>query len=330
MDDLVEFDINDSLKHYSIDPSSIATPAAPQELVDCEHDPDSLTAALINSELNPVVDAVAENPDAITRSSYFDTLQFLLKCVPIVSPRSLSCDSVPDRVLFLRSRNSSQIPLATLSKILDLLVSAVSAQADIIHSDLEVEEQETLQHHKQILELYGFLLQWTISAVETRALEKTAAEPAKARGKGAKAKTGANKDGNWDSSAQLETALDKMSKVLKLKLARIFVTTSERDTFIGLFTKPVYYILENEARVKNTAIRMHCFRVLCISVKHHGHAFGRLARIAVGTTANLNLQAPKRPLTRIFHTMNIWRSLWPSFCKFLPSNTITPNLPRRS
>jgi condensin complex subunit 1 len=85
MDDLVEFDINDSLKHYSIDPSSIATPAAPQELVDCEHDPESLTAALINSELNPVVDAVTESPDAITRSSYFDTLQFLLKCVPMVS-----------------------------------------------------------------------------------------------------------------------------------------------------------------------------------------------------------------------------------------------------
>lgn len=137
-----------------------------------------------------------------------------------------------------------------------------------------MDEQETLQQHKQILEIYGFLLQWTISGVETRALEKTASEPTKARSKGPKAKTGPNREGSWDSSAQLETALDKMSKVLKLKLARIFVTTSERDTFIGLFTKPVYYILENEARVKNTAIRMHCFRVLCISVKHHGHAFG--------------------------------------------------------
>jgi condensin complex subunit 1 len=199
-----------------------------------------------------------------------------------VRPRGLpllrSYDSAPDQISFSASRKSSQIPSATLSKILDLLVSAVSAQADLIHSDLEVDEQETLQHHKQILELYGFLLQWTISAVETRALEKTASEPAKARGKGVKAKAGANKEGSWDSSAQLETALDKMSKVLRLKLARIFVTTSERDTFIGLFTKPVYYILENEARVKNTAIRMHCFRVLCISVKHHGHAFGRSRR----------------------------------------------------
>jgi condensin complex subunit 1 len=125
--------------------------------------------------------------------------------------------------------------------------------------------------------MYGFLLRWTISAIETRALEKSASAPAaRGRGKGAKAKAGASKDGTWDASAQLETALDRMSKVLKLKLGRIFVTTSERDTFIGLFTKPVYHILENESRVKSNAIRNNCFRVLCIAVKHHGHAYSRL------------------------------------------------------
>ncbi|KAF2478136.1 uncharacterized protein BDR25DRAFT_250737 [Lindgomyces ingoldianus] len=274
MDARINFDINESLKHYSIDPASIATPEAPSELVECEHDPESLTPALINSELNPVVDAVAESPDAITRSSYFDTLQFLLKCVPVISLHERSPTADPDCELFLRSRTSSQIPPTTLSKILDLLVSALSTQADIVHSDLEADEQETIQHHKQLLEIYGFLLQWTLSAVETRAMEKSASAPARGRGKGAKAKSGANKDGNWDASRQLETALDIMSKVLKLKLARIFVTTSERDTFISLFTKPVYHVLENEARVKNTAIRMHCFRVLCIAIKHHGHAFG--------------------------------------------------------
>jgi len=143
-----------------------------------------------------------------------------------------------------------------------------------VNQDLEEAEQDVLQHHKQLLEMYGFLLRWTISAVETRALEKSASAPAaRGRGKGAKAKS--TQDGSWDSSKQIEAALDRMSKVLKLKLGRIFVTTSERDTFIGLFTKPVYYILENEARVKNTAIRMHCFRILCVAVKHHGHAYSK-------------------------------------------------------
>ena len=65
-----------------------------------------------------------------------------------------------------------------------------------------------------------------------------------------------------------------MCKVLKVKLGKVFMTTSERDTFVGLFTRSVYLILENEQRIKNTALRMHAFKVLCIAVKHHGHAFG--------------------------------------------------------
>lgn len=276
MDDArVDFDINEWLKNYSIDPASIATPEAPSELTDCENDPESLTPAVINSCLNPVVDAIAANPEAITRSACFDTLQFLLKCVPIKARAVYR--TVPNYALFRLSRSSSQIPVATLAKILDLIVSSLSAQADVIHADLESDdqyEQDTIQHYKQLLEMYAFLLRWTILAVETRALEKPAAVPARGRGKGAKAKAGAVGDSNWDPSSQLQKALETMSKVLKLKLVRIFVTTSERDTFIDLFARPVYHILENEARVKVTAIRMHCFRVLCIAIKHHGHGFG--------------------------------------------------------
>jgi len=269
----VDFDINEAIKLFDSDPSSIPTPEAPQALQDCEDDPESLsTPGLINSELNPVVDAVAESPDAITRSSVFDTLQFLLKSSP-------------------------QIPPAILSKILDLLVSALSTQADIIHADLEAEEQDTIPYHKTILEMYAFLLRWTISAVETKALEKSASAPAaRGRGKVTKAKSGVAKDGTWDASAQLETALDRMSKVLRLKLGRIFVTTSELDTFIGLMTKPVYHILENEARVKNKAIRDHCFRVLCFAVKRHGHAYTAQTSINQSLTYFEHLSEPMAEL----------------------------------
>ena len=79
---------------------------------------------------------------------------------------------------------------------------------------------------------------------------------------------------NLDTTTQLQQALEVMCKVLKLKLLRMFITSSERDTFINLFTRPVYLVLENEQRVKATSIRMHIFKVLCMAVKHHGHAFG--------------------------------------------------------
>ncbi|KAF1848262.1 uncharacterized protein K460DRAFT_275461 [Cucurbitaria berberidis CBS 394.84] len=294
MDAPVDFDLNEAIKLFDSDPSTIPTPEAPQALQDCEDDPELLSSpGLVNGELNPVVDAVAESPDAITRSSVFDTLQFLLKCVPTYPEHYKLWKTDPNCSLFALSRLSSQIPPAALSKILDLIVSALSTQADIIHADLEAEDQDAIPHHKNILEMYAFLLRWTISAVETRALEKSASAPAaRGRGKGTKTKSGVGKDGSWDASAQLETALNQMSKVLKLKLGRIFVTTSERDTFIGLFTKPVYHILENEARVKNSAIRNHCFRVLCIAIKHHGQAYTAQTSINQSLTYFEHLSEP--------------------------------------
>ncbi|KAF2835053.1 hypothetical protein M501DRAFT_999605 [Patellaria atrata CBS 101060] len=276
MDSRIEFDINESLKYYLNDPASITTPEAPSNLIDCENDPESLTAAVVNGALNPVVDAIAESPDAVTRSSNFDTLQFLLKCAMLIPP-------------------------SALSKILDLIVSGLSAEADAANADLEADEQDTIAHHKQLLEVFGFLLQWVIAAVETRAAEKSATAPAgRGRGgKGAKAKGSKDKDTNWNSSAQLQTALDVMSKVLKLKLAKVFVTTSERDTFISLFTRPSYLVLESETRVKSTAIRMHVFKVLCIAIKHHGHAFGAQTSIVQNLTYFEHLSEPMAEFLQI-------------------------------
>lgn len=176
--------------------------------------------------------------------------------------------------LFQLSRYTPYLPTHALSKVFDLITSGLSTEADIIHTDLESDEQDLLSHHKHLLEIYGFLLQWTISTVETKAAEKSSTAPA-ARGRKPKGKkAAADKDANWDSAAQLQIALDTMCKVLRLKLGKIFLTTSERDTFIGLITRPVYLILESEQRIKNTTIRMHAFKVLCIAVKHHGHGYG--------------------------------------------------------
>jgi len=325
------------------DPATIPTPEADAALVDCENDPEALADnAIINGVLNPIVDAVAGNPDAITRSSIFDSLQFLLKCAPISSasllpssphPRGTQTDldldqdqdqdmatdtdspllrlaadtptpaqrsrpmgsaaaaaathprpprpprrrmRDPDSELFTHSRYTSFLSAHALSKVFDLITSGLATEADIIHTDLESDEQDLIAHHKQLLEMYGFLLQWTIAAVETKAAEKSSATvPTRGgRGKPKSKKDAAGKDGTWDSSTQLETALNTMCKVLRLKLGKIFLTTSERDTFMSLLTRPVYMILESEQRVKSTSIRMHAFKVLCIAVKHHGHGYG--------------------------------------------------------
>ena len=277
MDDRLDFDINGALKYYLSDPATIPTPEADGALLDCEHDPESLTSGLVKGVLNPIVDAIAENPDALTKSSTFDSLQFLLKCAPIFLPSQRYFIKDPDSELFKLSRSASLLPSHSLSTLFDLVVSGLSAEADTVHDEVDPEEQDASKQQKEILEAYAFLLQWTISVVEVKAAEKPSGAPVKGRGagKGPKSK-GPAKDGAWDSLIQLQTALDIMCKVLKTKLSKIFVTTSERDTFVGLLTRPVYLILESEQRIKNTALRMHAFKVLCVAIKHHGHAFGIL------------------------------------------------------
>lgn len=183
--------------------------------------------------------------------------------------------------LWTLNRYSTFVPTRSLSKLLDLVVSGLSVEADTIHGDLESDEQDALQHHKQLLEMYGFLLQWALSAVEIKAAEKPAEAAPARRGAGkSKSKASARGDGHWDWTPQIQMSMETMCKVMKLKLGRIFMTTSDRDTFINLFTRSVYLMLESEQRVKSMAIRMHAFKVLCIAVKHHGHAFGKLLDVA--------------------------------------------------
>ncbi|KAJ3560920.1 hypothetical protein NPX13_g9138 [Xylaria arbuscula] len=299
----INFDINDALKHYMSDPASIATPEADGALLDCESDPESLSnIALINPVLNPIIDAVADNPDAITRSAYFDSLQFLLKCAP-TSLHPLTQESQESRspatgtaAAAATSSTPNSYRHHALSKIFDLVMSGLAAEADAIAQDLEnPDEQEVLAHHKSLLEIYGFLIQWTMACVETKAAEKSSSAPvARARGKGAKSKAASSRQGDdhWDSAAQLQSALDVMSKVMKLKLGKLFLTTSERDTFVGLLTRPVYMVLESEQRVKNTAIRMHAFKVLCIAVKHHGHGYAAQISIVQNLTYFEHLSEP--------------------------------------
>ncbi len=291
MDDQIEFDINESLKLYLSDATTVPTPEAASELLDCENDPKSLTPALVDSVFEPVIDVVTESPEGISRSSVFDTLQFLLKCAPSPITSAPGCSHGSCANLFDACRQSSVLSAQSLSKILNLVVSGLSAAADVANHDIENDEQETLPQHKRLLEMYGFLLQWSISTVETKAQEKSTTAPARRGGKGAKSKPAA-KDDKWDSSSQIQSAMDVMCRVMKLKLNRIFQTTSDRDTFVNLFTRSIYLIMESEARVKLTAVRMFCFKVLCVAVKHHGHALGAQTSIVQNLTYFEHMSEP--------------------------------------
>lgn len=73
----MEFDINESLKLYLNDPKSIQTPEASPKILDADND--GLEASTISDVLDPIKEAIHDNPDALASDAVFDTLQCLLK-----------------------------------------------------------------------------------------------------------------------------------------------------------------------------------------------------------------------------------------------------------
>jgi condensin complex subunit 1 len=122
-----------------------------------------------------------------------------------------------------------------MTKLMDVIVSGLSNQADALASELDSLDTEGLDSFRKPLEMYSFLLFWIISSAETIGSQKSTATKEPARGRQSKAKlAAAAKDQavNWDHIPQLQTAFDVMCKILKLKLAKIWTLTSEKDTFV--------------------------------------------------------------------------------------------------
>ncbi|EEP82109.1 conserved hypothetical protein [Uncinocarpus reesii 1704] len=325
MEDRIDFDINESLKYYLSDPISVPTPDADPELQECASDPELLTAPLIDGVLNPIVDAVAESPDGLARSEFFDSLQFLLKCAPTFRNPQECPQPKRDSKSYEQSRFTAVLPTQILSKVLDLIVSGLAVEADIVHNDLESDESDVISHHKQLLELYAFLLQWALSAVEAKMAEKPAASAPARRGPGKARSKSAAQEKTWDSVTQLQIAMEVMCKVLKLKLGKIFMTTSDRDTFVSLFTRSIYLILESEQRVKTMSIRMHAFKVLCIAVKHHGHAFGAQTSIVQSLTYFEHLSEPMAEFLHILAEQYDYPQLSDEILRELGNKEFNPN-----
>ena len=76
-------------------------------------------------------------------------------------------------------RYFATIPTQAIGKVLDLIASGFSVEADIANQDIEGEEKSTLKDHRELLEMYGFLLGWAVTASESRAADKATATPAR-------------------------------------------------------------------------------------------------------------------------------------------------------
>jgi condensin complex subunit 1 len=119
---------------------------------------------------------------------------------------------------------------------MDVIVSGLNAQAEALASELESSDAEGLDSFRKPLEMYSFFLLWIITSAETMATQKSGSGSKEGgRGRQSKAKQAAaskEQATHWDYTPQLQTAFDVMCKILKLKLAKIWTLTSEKDTFV--------------------------------------------------------------------------------------------------
>jgi len=123
-----------------------------------------------------------------------------------------------------------------MTKLMDVIVSGLNSQTEALASELESPEAEGVDSFRKPMEMYSFLLFWVITSSETIGSQKAtsgAKEPS--RGKQSKSKhanSTKNQATHWDSTPQLQAAFDVMCKILKLKLAKIWNLTSEKDSFV--------------------------------------------------------------------------------------------------
>ena len=126
-----------------------------------------------------------------------------------------------------------------MTKLMDVIVSGLNNQAEALASELESSDAEGLDSFRKPLEIYSFLLLWVITNAESIGSQKsTSTSKETTRGRQSKAKQAAaskEQAAHWDYTPQLQTAFDVMCKILKLKLAKVWTLTSEKDTFVRLF-----------------------------------------------------------------------------------------------
>ncbi|KAG8907136.1 Condensin complex subunit [Tulasnella sp. 403] len=246
-----QFNLQEELQHIN-DPSTY--------IITIELDPSDEDN--VASALEQAIESIAVSPETILENEILDVYRSTLK-----------------HSQFLRG--------SLISKLLDSVTSGKSSMAtclqaeiDATQRDIDADDQESFAAHRQTLEVYAFLIHWFILAadkVATKSGEEVPA-PKPKRGKGTKApKKGASANQNHEAFSWSDSILPTLAlinKLLRIKSHRLWMATTDRDIFTNCVTRPAYHVMENEALMKVEGLRMEVYKVICLAVKHHGHAFG--------------------------------------------------------
>ncbi|CAI4634291.1 BCN_G0038330.mRNA.1.CDS.1 [Saccharomyces cerevisiae] len=233
-------------------------------------------------ELNVIIDQLAVSPEQIDASP--DSLEALIDL----------CHDFPHLTPKLQTQLSYLIS-SSLSNLSKDIKANLSSNVNF------TEIGGLIPQWKRHLEEYGYLIQVLLTFLQDE-LHKVSSQSTNLN---RSAKNSKNDSANVElfkrGCNQMENLLESITKLLEINLSKIFQTTPEKDLFIGLFTRPLFVLLEIEPVTKVSSLKMFIQRILAMCVKNHGQSSSIQSSLMTNLTYFLHLSVFNAELLKLLN-----------------------------
>ncbi|CAD6635986.1 CEI_1a_G0036880.mRNA.1.CDS.1 [Saccharomyces cerevisiae] len=233
-------------------------------------------------ELNVIIDQLAVSPEQIDASP--DSLEALI-------------DLCHD-FLHLTPKLQTQLSYLISSSLSNL---SKDIKANLSSNVNFTEIGGLIPQWKRHLEEYGYLIQVLLTFLQDE-LHKVSSQSTNLN---RSAKNSKNDSANVElfkrDCNQMENLLESITKLLEINLSKIFQTTPEKDLFIGLFTRPLFVLLEIEPVTKVSSLKMFIQRILAMCVKNHGQSSSIQSSLMTNLTYFLHLSVFNAELLKLLN-----------------------------
>ncbi|AJV60230.1 ADE_G0037070.mRNA.1.CDS.1 [Saccharomyces cerevisiae] len=233
-------------------------------------------------ELNVIIDQLAVSPEQIDASP--DSLEALIDL----------CHDFPHLTPKLQTQLSYLIS-SSLSNLSKDIKANLSSNVNF------TEIGGLIPQWKRHLEEYGYLIQVLLTFLQDE-LHKVSSQSTNLN---RSAKNSKNDSANVElfkrDCNQMENLLESITKLLEINLSKIFQTTPEKDLFIGLFTRPLFVLLEIEPVTKVSSLKIFIQRILAMCVKNHGQSSSIQSSLMTNLTYFLHLSVFNAELLKLLN-----------------------------
>ncbi|AJV56186.1 Ycs4p [Saccharomyces cerevisiae YJM1355] len=233
-------------------------------------------------ELNVIIDQLAVSPEQI--DAIPDSLEALIDL----------CHDFPHLTPKLQTQLSYLIS-SSLSNLSKDIKANLSSNVNF------TEIGGLIPQWKRHLEEYGYLIQVLLTFLQDE-LHKVSSQSTNLN---RSAKNSKNDSANVElfkrDCNQMENLLESITKLLEINLSKIFQTTPEKDLFIGLFTRPLFVLLEIEPVTKVSSLKMFIQRILAMCVKNHGQSSSIQSSLMTNLTYFLHLSVFNAELLKLLN-----------------------------